>query len=357
MKRFHTILILFISTAGLLTFGLPSRAQQQPPPKQKPVAQPAQQEQEPDYTDEEYDAYEKADKEPDLDKRGTLLLAFMEKYPKSKLKTYIVTDYQRLMYDRRQSEAWAKLLPLAEAWLKYYPDDLQTIVYIAESAHAVGQDQKYIDYALKIYAVKPDCGIAAAITNSYQKLGDKDKHLEWAQKLFSCPEFDGQYGLRMLFMYKYWEEKKGDKAAEYAGLTLKSIDAAKKPDDKSDADWRKEKADATASCNNIIGLNYYNRRRFTEAIKYLDRVAKAKKDCAAYYYIGRSQWELDQAANADVDDAMLSFAVSEKCGGDKADEAKANLEKLYKAIHNNTLIGIDKIYSKATRVLQGKPPE
>jgi hypothetical protein len=58
-----------------------------------------------------------------------------------------------------------------------------------------------------------------------------------------------------------------------------------------------------------------------------------------------------------VDDAMLSFAICARLGGDRAEQAKANLEKLYKAIHNNTLIGIEKIYNKADRVLAGKPPE
>jgi tetratricopeptide (TPR) repeat protein len=353
MKRIHMILILFLSTAGLLALGLPCRAQQQAPPKQKkPAVQPAQPEQQEEYTEEEYDAYEKATQEPDLDKRGTMLLAFMDKYPKSKLMTYIVTAYQTLMYEHQKNQRYAKLLPLAEQWLKYHPDDLQTIAYIAESANRLGQDQKYIDYALKIYAVKPDCNLAASITNSYEKIGNKEKSLEWTEKLFSCPEFDGNSTIRMIFVKKYWDEKKLDKAAQYAGLALKALEAAKKPDDKSDADWRKDRTEVIASCNNIIGLNYLEKEKYAEAIKSLEKVVKVKKDCTAYYYIGRSQWKLDQ-----VDDAMLSFAVAERCGGDRAGEAKAHLEKLYKAIHNNTLIGIEKIYAKAERVLAGKPAE
>jgi tetratricopeptide (TPR) repeat protein len=348
------ILILFLSTAGLLALGLPCRGQQQPAPKQKkPAVQPVQQEPEEGYTEEEYDAYEKATQEPDLDKRGTMLLAFMDKYPKSKLMTYIVTAYQTLMYEHQKNQRYAKLLPLAEQWLKSHPDDLHTIAYIAESANRLGQDQKYIDYALKIYAVKPDCNLAASITNSYEKIGNKEKSLEWTEKLFSCSEFDGNSTIRMIFVKKYWDEKKLDKAAQYAGLALKALEAAKKPDDKSDADWRKDRSEVIASCNNIIGLNYYEKEKYAEAIKSLEKVVKVKKDCTAYYYIGLSQWKLDQ-----VDDAMLSFAVAARCGGgDRADEAKVHLEKLYKAIHNNTLIGIEKINTKAERVLAGKPPE
>ncbi len=351
MKGNHKILILALSTAGLLVFGIPSPGQQAPP-KQKPATQPVQQEQEPEYTEEEYDAMIAATQEKDLDKRATLLLAFMEKYPNSKLKNYIVTTYQTLLYDYSKGQKYDKLLPLAEQWLKYYPNDLPTIAYVAESAHHLGQEQKYIEYALKIYAEKPNCELAASITNSYGKTGAKDKALEWTQKLFSCPQFDGNFSIRYIFAAKYWEEKKPDKATEYAQLTLKSLAIAKKPATQSDADWEKEKADIFVACNKIIGLDAYDKQKFADSIKALEKITKVKKDADAYFFIGMSQWKLEQ-----IDDAMVSFAAVVRLGGDRADEAKANLEKLYKAIHNGTLIGIDKIYTKADRILAGKPPE
>jgi len=99
MKGNNKLLILALSAAGLLAFGIPCRSQQAKP-RQKPPAQVVQ-EPEPEYTEEEYDAYEKATQEQDLDKRATMLLAFLEKYPKSKLKTYIVTAYQILMYEHK----------------------------------------------------------------------------------------------------------------------------------------------------------------------------------------------------------------------------------------------------------------
>lgn len=357
MKGNHKILILALSAAGLVAFCIPSLGQQTPPKQQKPAAQPAQQEQEPDYTEEEYEAYEKATQEPDLDKRVTMLIAFMEKYPKSKLMTYIVTSYQTLMYEHEKNQRWAKLLPQAEQWLKYYPDDLQTIAYIAESAHRLGQEQKYIDYALKIYAAKPNCELAASIANAYEKTGPKDKALEWTQKLYSCPDFDGNFNIRYIFVIKYWEEKKPDKAVEFAQLTLKSLQVAKKPADRTDADWEKEKTDVYATCNRIIGLVNYEKERYPDAIRSFEKVIKVKRDATAYYFIGLSQWKIDQANNQEVDDAMLSFAICVRLGGDRSDDAKAHLEKLYKAIHNQTLIGIDKIYNKAERVLAGKPIE
>ncbi len=352
MKWNHKIIILALSAAGLLAFGLPCRAQQTKPKQQKPPAQAAQPEQEPEYTEEEFDAYEKATQEPDLDKRATMLLAFMDKYPKSKLMIHITTGYQQLMYDHQKNKRYAKLLPLAEQWLKTHPDDLPTIAYIAESANGLGQDQKYIDYALKIFAAKPNGDLAASIANTYNKIGNKEKSLEWTEKLFGFPEYDGNYAIRMTFVKKYADEKKLDKAAEYALLALKAVAAAKKPETQSEADFRNEKAEVIVSCDTIIGINHYEKEKWAEAIKSLEKVTRVKKDSTAYYYIGRCQWNLEQ-----VDEAMLSFAKAVILKGDTEAQARGHLEKLYKSIHNDTLIGIEKVYNKAKAELAGKAVE
>ncbi len=44
---------------------------------------------------------------------------------------------------------------------------------------------------------------------------------------------------------------------------------------------------------------------------------------------------------------MLWYAKAELQGGEIAPKAKENLEQLYKALHNNTLIGIEKVYRRA----------
>src|SRR5512137_139589 len=100
MKRTYRTLLVVLLASGLLFIAVPGWTQQPKPKTQKPPAQNAPQEQE-EYTEEEYDAYEKATQEADLDKRGTMLLAFMEKYPKSKLLSYIITAYQTLMFEHQ----------------------------------------------------------------------------------------------------------------------------------------------------------------------------------------------------------------------------------------------------------------
>ncbi len=342
--------MLALMASGLLFIGFPVLAQQPKPKTQKPPAQVVPQEQE-EYTEEEFDAYEKATQEPDLDKRGTMLLAFMEKYPKSKLKSYMITGYQTLMYEHQKNQRYAKLLPLAETWLKYYPDDLQTVAYIAESAQMLGQDKKFIEYALKIYAQKPSSQLAGYITQSYEKLGDKEKHLEWTQKLFSYPEYDGNYGLRMLFVKKYADEKNFSKAAEYAQLALKSLEIAKKLDGKSDAEWQKERQTVRRHCYFLIGMNQYDKERYAEAIRSLETALRAERFDTAFYYIGLCQWKTDK-----IEEAINSFAKAVVLKGEVASDARGHLEKLYKALHNNTTIGIEKVYRRAEAELAGEKP-
>jgi hypothetical protein len=43
--------------------------------------------------------------------------------------------------------------------------------------------------------------------------------------------------------------------------------------------------------------------------------------------------------------------MAELLGGEDAARAKVRLEVLYRALHNDTLIGIDKVYKKARELL------
>ena len=205
-------------------------------PQQKKVVEQQKQEEQQDYTEEEYDAYDQAVKEPDLAKRAAALIAFMEKYPKSKLREHIVAAYTALLFEYSKSGDFAKLETAAEQWLKYAPNDLQTMATIADSAQKLKHHQKFIEYGLKIFAQKPTAQLALAIYQSYMELKDEAKKTEWALKLMEYPEFNDNFELRMQFVAKY-AEKDLPKAAEYAHLALKSLDIAKKPDATPAAAW------------------------------------------------------------------------------------------------------------------------
>ncbi len=343
--------LLFLVAGSLVLFPGIATSQNQAKPKQKPAQQVEQQEQEP-YTEEEYDAYEKAVKEPDLDKRETMLFAFIEKYPKSKLMPYIDQAYQTLSYDHNKAQKWDKLLPLTEHWMKLHPDDLQSLVYAAEAAQKLGDDQKFILYGEKVYATKPTANMAYYISQSYKKMGNEPKYLEWTEKLFAYPEFAGDFGLRMVFVDRYGKEKNLEKAAQYSQLALKSLEVAKKPESMPDAKWKEDTTAVRRICNFYIGLSYYEKEKCADAIRYFREALKAEKFAAGWYYIAHCQWKSDR-----VEEAIDSFAKAVVLKGDVSSQAKEYLEKLYKALHNNTTIGIEKVYTRAEKELaEGKLP-
>jgi hypothetical protein len=196
-KSFLALLVSLLIAPATVQPGFGQTPPQgQPKPKPAPAKQPAQPDEE--YTEEEYDAYEKATKEPDSDKRQAALIAFMEKYPKSKLQQYIVYSYKSLLAEYHKSKNHAKLLPAAEQWLKYEPNDLGSVAYIADAAKGLGDDKKFLEYGQKIYAVKPSADMAYEIAQSFKKIGDQAKFAEWTEKTFADPKYAaGEIKLRM----------------------------------------------------------------------------------------------------------------------------------------------------------------
>ena len=352
MNRNNKTLFLALLAGAILLSTVAGWAQQ-PKPKAQKQQQVVQPETDQEYSEEEYDAYEKATQEADLDKRATMLTAFMEKYPKSKLMSYIVTAYQTLMYEHQKNQRYAKLLPLAEEWLKTHPDDMTTIAYIAESAQLLGQDKKFIEYGQRIYAQKPSSQLVSYIAQSYEKIGDPAKHLEWIEKLYAYPEYNDNFNIRMVFVKKFADEKNYTKAASYSREALKALDLAKKPESRSSLEWCKETTAVRRVTHYLIGISQYEQQKYAEAIKSMQAALRVEKFDTAHYYIGLSQWKLDK-----IEEAMMSFAKTVQLKGESAGQAKEHLEKLYKALHNNLTIGIDKVYRKAdTELAAERVPE
>ena len=290
------------------------------------------------YTEEEYNAYMAASQEPDLLKRGEMLLAFMEKYPKSTLLTYIDQAYKGLLFECSNNGKYQELETLAEKWSKLHPDDLETIAYIVTAAQQLGDNETLIQYVLKLYEVQPTAERARYIAQTYKKMGNNEKYLEWAEKLLKYPEYDSDFALRYELVQYYVGKQDYAKAAEYAQKTLQAAALVKQPS----AETLKSIRAVQNACHHLIGINQYENGKYAEAIESFQQALKAEPYGEGYYYIGMCQRNQDQ-----IDEAMVSLAKAEQFGGDVAPKAKEYLEKLYKAMHNNTLIGIEKIYRKA----------
>jgi tetratricopeptide (TPR) repeat protein len=186
--------------------------------------------------------------------------------------------------------------------------------------------------------MQPTGSMAYTIAETYKKIKNSAKFLEWTDTIFKYPEYDSDYKLRYDLVQYYVDAKDFPKAAEWARMTLKAADLVKQPS----AGTQEQLRGIRRACYHLIGVNLFEQGKFADAIKDLQLALKAEKYGEGYYYIGLCQWKQDK-----VEDAMLSFAKAEQQGGEAAPKAKEKLEQLYKALHNNTLIGIDKIYKRA----------
>ncbi len=301
-------------------------------------------------TQEEYDAhveqsnaYMAAIEEADPLKRGDMLLGFLEKYPESSLvESHIKPAYTVLMAECYQNEKFEELETLAEKWLAIYPDNRQTISFAATAAAKLEHNEKYLQYLLVLYEMEPTAGGARMIAELYDQQGDFDKFLEWSNVAFTYPEYSVDYTLRYKILTKYADAGDVAKATDYAHKTLEVLDSAPKPD----AAGQKAMQTIRRECNHIIAVHHYEEQNYSEAIKYFDCALKAERFQDGLYYIAQCYWRL-----GDPEKAHDYFAAAEMLGGNLTEKSKDYKEDLYKTLHNNTLIGIEKVHKRAQEIL------
>lgn len=343
MNRGHNWLFLAcLGGALVLTLELcwaQTNGQAQNPPQKKAVEQ---QEQDSKMTEEEFDAWDKAHNEADPAKKAAALIAFREKYPQSEVLKNVIFDYESLMFKYYQDGDFKNLAPAAENWQKFAPNDLKTMWYITESAAKLGNNKKAAEYGEKVYQQKASPELALMLYQTYEKLGDKSKQDEWTQKLFEYPEFNDRFELRMKYVIRYANEKNMPKAAEWSQATLKSMALARKPETVKEPEWKSAVTGIQKTCHNVIGMNYYEQKKYPEAIQSLMKAEESELYDLGFYYIGMSQWYLNS-----LEDARLSFAEAEYVGGEMKAQATAKLEDLHKQLQNGQLIGIERVRNKA----------
>jgi hypothetical protein len=315
--------------------------------QQAKAAPAAQESDETPYDDVEYNAYMAASQEPDLAKRGPMLLEFIKKYPKSALMANVNSDYMRLMKEASGAKKYELLMTLADKWLELHPGDVVTIGYQAEASNNLGDFDKCAECMEEIYKKQASPTLARDIFQVYQKTKNLAKQIDWANILFKMPEYDADYALRSYFVQKYAEAKNTPKAAEYAQLTLKSADAVKQPNAQTQEELRKVRYASYL----VIATDLMEKDKYADAIPALQKANKYERSGEIYRMIGQCQENLKLVDEAIVTYAKAELVAQEKGETETASKAKARLEQLYKAIHNNTIIGIEKIYRKAKEEL------
>ncbi len=291
--------------------------------------------------EEEHGAYYAAMQETDPGIRATKLIEFLQKHPDSSLKMFVEQEYTKMLKEASQGKKYEQLENLAGMWLKIHPNNKETYAFLAEAAMNLKKHEKSAEYLEALYAIDPLPSLAREIVLSYQRAQNLPKQLAWAEKLFKMPEFEKDYMLRYSYVMKFSAENDLHRAAEYARLTLQSADLIKQPDGKTE----EQLSQVRRACHHVIASDLMEKGKFADAIASFKEAIAAEKYGEGYYKIGQCLENLKQ-----IEDAMLYYAKAVLLGGEYSDKAKIRLELLYKALHNDTLIGIDKIYNKAKEI-------
>jgi len=295
--------------------------------------------------EKEYEAWENSEKETDLLKRGMMTIAAIKEFPKSTLIPNFEASFRRTLVECSTNKKYQELETLSEEWLKLHPNDFEAIARIAEAAAKLGHDDKYVLRIGELYKMKPTADLANDMAQTYKRMNNKAKYLEWAETSLKHPEYDSNFLLRLELVQSYWEAKNPAKAEEFARAAMKAADSVKEPSKETQA----QLTEVRRACLDLIAKILYDQNKFAEAIKDFRQALKTKEYCEAYYYVG-----LCLHAQHNADDAMLWYAKASLCCetagqqcGETGSKAKDNLEKVFKSLHDGKTIGIDKQYRYA----------
>ena len=348
----------FLMTATLLT---PFRAQTENKPQAEQKGPQAK-------TKAEYDAYLAMYNEHDPSKQVDLATKFLADFPDTEFKTYV---YQI------QINTYASMGK---------PDK------VAEVGEKFSSDFPQADNNTKKFVFQ-------RVMQSYQQLNNFDKTVEYGYKLLALDPNDLPALLTLSSILPerlpQAEDKKAqqlDKAMEIAQKAMTQVNAlisGPKPAQITDQQWAEEKNRLQATVYSSIGLVHLNKKEYDKAAEqYQKSTSLVRNNAIDFYRLGvayavqaRSLAKelnemvttLQAQANPDAtaaeaakekekkfsemrDKAMDALAKSVSLKGFTEQQARAELERLYKTKNNNSLDGLDALISQAGEALK-KPAQ
>ena len=293
------------------------------------------------YTVEEYEAYQAIAKEADPAKKMELISAFWKSWPKSTLAQHITADFQEALKKLQEAGRWAQVITIGRQFLALSPDDAYTTALVAEGYVQTKNNRQLVAFGEEAYKKNPTGNLAYAMAKAYKDLGNTVKFWEWGEKTVAA--FPDNYEIMLEMAILYSDSKRNAEADKYAKRTLKTIQAAKKPEQMSDKDWAAYTNRAYLACNLVIGNAAYERQDYTNAIPAFESALKYNsRNDTAYYFLGQAYWQQRK-----IDLAMKNFAKASLLNGTASGSARQQLENLYKQTHKQSTVGLDKVIAVA----------
>ncbi len=303
----------------------------------------------PQYSVEEYNAYQGITGESDPAKKMELITQFFKTYPKSTLKQHITADFQESLKNLRDAKKWPQVITLGRQYLGMVPDDAYTVAVVAEGYSETKNYAQFVVFGEATYKANPSGNLAYAMAKAYKELSNNTKFIEWGEKTVATLPDNYEIMLEMAIIYS--ENQRVAESDKYARQCLKVLQAAKRPEQMAEKDWAAYSTRAFQACYLIIGSNAWQRQDFGGAIPFLENSLKYNsRNDMAYYWLGDCY-----AYTRNTPLALKNYAKASLLGGRSAQPAKQKLENLYKQTNpKKTLVGLEKVIAVAKTELGQK---
>ena len=301
----------------------------------------------PQYTREEYQAYEAVANEADALKKIDLAIAFLQERAQSTLRPHAVAAYQSAMAELQGSAQWGEMITAGERYLELVPDDIYTVSMLATAYQQTQQLEKFVVAGEKVFAEDPSRGNTAYyLTKAYLDLKNNAKFLEWGEKTVSL--LPDNHEILLELTKKHDASGHDSKASKYASLCIKAVRSAEKPEVVPAAQWRQYRTHVYATCYYVVGKYAHDRQSYKSAIANLENATKYfRKNEHAYYFLAQSYWQQGR-----IDLAMKNFAKAFVIGGSTARSSKQHLDNLYRSLNQQSTEGIERVINKARAELK-----
>jgi tetratricopeptide (TPR) repeat protein len=338
-----------LTIAILLLCGITSPAQDKPSPLSDYQ-----------YSKFDYPRYEKTLKEPNIETRAEYWSIFIKERAISRLLFTVATEYLKCIAPTIEKdpakaasmiEGVMALLPTeaavkaeniatgVEDYLKNQLTPSQNALSLAlYTAHLQTKNYpKAAEVLEKLYVKNPDKNLLFEMAKIY-KLFNKDKYLEYGQKIIAEIPIEQSFGTAFELVPEYIQKQDMKTATELLTKVL-NVYGDKVPPNIQETAWNTSRAWAF----NVLASGALTSKDYPKAAELFEKVVKFDpKQESAYYLLGQSKWRMK-----DHEGAINAFAKCVVLGGANSAKARQPMEDLYKALHNNTLDGMDQVLAKA----------
>ncbi len=134
----------------------------------------------------------------------------------------------------QKNQQWSQIINLAEPYAPLAPDDTFAMSLLTSAYQQTKGYAKFVVFGEKVYARQPSGNLAYYLAKAYQELGNDQKFTFWGEK--TVAQMPDNHEILVELTRKFAQAKRNAEAGKYAGLCVKAMEQAAKPEGHADDD-------------------------------------------------------------------------------------------------------------------------